>query len=108
VKTSPKEIKTVGPVLTILWNDGHASRYESRDLRLGCRCAACVDEWSHETLVQPERVPMDVKPKAIDLMGNYAIHIDWSDGHNTGIYTYDYLKEVCSCDECKKKRSFAV
>ena len=82
--------------------------YQSRDLRLACRCAACVDEWSHESLVQPDRIPMDVKPRGIEAMGDSAIHIDWSDGHNTGIYTYDYLKEVCACDECKEKRSFAV
>jgi len=108
VKASPQEIKTTGSVITIRWSDGHVGRYEGRDLRLACRCAACVDEWSHESLVQPDRVPFDVKPKAIEVMGNYALHLDWSDGHNTGIYTYDYLREVCACDECKKKRIFAV
>ena len=108
MKASPQEIKTTGSVITIRWSDGHVGRYEGRDLRLACRCAACVDEWSHESLVQPDRVPFDVKPKAIEVMGNYALHLDWSDGHNTGIYTYDYLREVCACDECKKKRIFAV
>jgi len=108
MKPIPKEIKSKTDLLRILWSDGHASLYEPRDLRLACRCAACVDEWTNESLVQSERVPPDVKPLAIEVMGHYAIHIDWSDGHNTGIYTYDYLREVCACDECKQKRSFNV
>ena len=108
MKASPIEIKASDGNITIAWSDGHKSVYNSRDLRLACRCAACVDEWTHESLVQPDRVPPEVKPRAIEVMGNYAIHIDWSDGHNTGIYTYDYLREVCACDECKQKRSFNV
>ena len=90
------------------WSDGHLGRYAARDLRLACRCAGCVDEWTHQSLIREDHVPQDVKPTAIQVMGNYALHIDWSDGHNTGIYSYDYLREVCACDECKAKRSFAV
>jgi DUF971 family protein len=108
MNVSPTAIKASEAKITIAWNDGHQSAYYGRDLRLACRCAACVDEWSHENLIQPERVPPDIKPLAIEVMGNYALHFDWSDGHNTGIYTYDYLREVCACDECKQKRSFNV
>ena len=108
MKPIPQEIKSKDGSITIRWSDGHASRYDARDLRLGCRCAACVDEWTHQSLIHPDRVPQDVRPKAIDIMGQYAIHIDWSDGHNTGIFTYDYLREVCACDDCKQKRSFTV
>ena len=107
-KPVPSEIKSAGETITILWSDRHASRYAARDLRLLCRCAACVDEWTHTTLVKPELVPQGVKAAAIQVMGNYALHIDWSDGHSTGIYTYDYLREVCGCDECLAKRSFSV
>jgi ATP-binding protein involved in chromosome partitioning len=108
MKPVPREIKTKDGVISILWSDGHAGRLESRDLRMGCRCAACVDEWTHQSLIQPDLIPQDIRPKAIEAMGNYAIHIDWSDGHNTGIYTYDYLREVCACDDCKKTRIFTV
>jgi DUF971 family protein len=108
MKAIPTEIKASEGNITIAWSDSHKSAYNGRDLRLACRCAACIDEWSHESLVQPDHVPLDVKPRSIDVVGSYAIHIDWSDGHNTGIYTYDYLKEVCACDECKQKRSFNV
>jgi len=108
MKPVPQEIKAENGVLSIRWSDHHQSLYPARDLRLACRCAACVDEWTHRSLLMPERVPVSVKPLAIDVSGNYAIHIDWSDGHNTGIYTYDYLREVCACDECKSKHSFNV
>jgi DUF971 family protein len=108
MNASPTAIKASEAKITIAWSDGHQSAYYGRDLRLACWCAACVDEWSHESLVKPERIPPDIKPLAIEVMGNYALHFDWSDGHNTGIYTYDYLREVCACDECKQKRSFNV
>ena len=108
MKPVPQEIKTNDGWITIFWSDQHKSRYAARDLRLGCRCAACVDEWTHQSLIQTGRIPLDIKPKAIDVMGQYAIHIDWSDGHGTGIFTYDYLREVCACDDCKQKRSFNV
>jgi ATP-binding protein involved in chromosome partitioning len=51
-------------------------------------------------LLDPARVPQDVAPLAISLVGNYAIKIDWSDGHNTGIYTYERLYAMCPCDRC--------
>jgi ATP-binding protein involved in chromosome partitioning len=108
MKAIPKGIKASEGLISIEWSDAHLGQYQARDLRLACRCAACVDEWTHQTLVKPELVPQNVKPKGIEVMGNYAIHIDWSDGHNTGIYTYDFLREVCACDECRAKRSFAV
>jgi len=107
-KPSPRNIKAAGPVISIAWNDNHASRYAARDVRMACRCAACVDEWTHENLIRPDAVPMDVKAKAVEVVGSYALHIAWSDGHNTGIYTYDHLREICGCDSCKKPRSFDV
>jgi len=69
---------------------------------LACRCAACVDEWTKETLVKPEQIPRGIKPVAIEVVGNYALHFTWSDGHSTGIYSYDHLREICPCEECKK------
>jgi ATP-binding protein involved in chromosome partitioning len=108
MKPVPQEIKSSGDTITILWSDRHQSRYGTRDLRLACRCAACVDERTNQSLIKPDRIPQDVKPKGIQAVGHYAIHIDWSDGHDTGIYTYDYLREVCACDECRADRRFAV
>jgi len=107
-KAAPKEIKVADGQLLILWNDGHASRTALRDVRLACRCAACVDEWTHQSLLVPERIPADIKPTAIDVVGAYAVHITWSDNHSTGIYSYDNLRVLCNCDDCRKVRNFDV
>jgi DUF971 family protein len=107
-KPIPNEIRSADGTIFIRWSDGHASRYPSRDLRLACRCAACVDEWTHENRIVTGSIPPTVKPTGIEVVGQYALHFTWSDGHNTGIYTYDYLREVCACDECRKPREFTV
>jgi ATP-binding protein involved in chromosome partitioning len=101
MKPAPKSIKATEGNLTIVWNDGHESIYSGRSLRLACRCAACVDEWTHESLVQPDQIPAIVKPEKIEVVGNYALHFIWSDGHSTGIYSYDSLREQCECKLCR-------
>lgn len=108
IKTAPLKIQSSAEGLTIQWDDGHHSRYNARDLRMACRCAGCVDEWTHASLLKPELIPGTIKPKAIHVVGSYALQIDWSDGHSTGIYTYDYLRELCGCDACKGDSRFTV
>jgi ATP-binding protein involved in chromosome partitioning len=80
--------------LAIDWADGARSRLDVRALRLACACAECVDEWSGEVRLAPARVPMDVAPVGIHPVGRYAIQIEWSDGHNTGIYTFERLRDM--------------
>ena len=87
---APMELRQMGPTkLGVIWNDKHQSLYTVRNLRLECRCANCVDEWSREKILKPESVPNDVKPMKIESVGRYAFRIDWSDGHNTGIRPQD-------------------
>jgi DUF971 family protein len=102
MKTIPREIKAKDANITIHWSDGHVAEYESKALRLACRCAACVDEWTHEIVVRPEQIPNDIKPTHIAVVGSYALHFTWSDSHNTGIYSYDYLRDQCQCASCKQ------
>ena len=100
---TPIDIRQTGPLeLGITWSDEHLSFYATRDLRLDCRCANCVDEWSGTIKVKKELVPPDVHPLNIESVGRYGLRIDWSDGHSTGIYTFDYLREICGCKKCKK------
>lgn len=84
----------------IVWQDGHESVYPARELRLKCPCAGCVDEITGQLRIVPSTVPQDVRPLTIDLVGRYAISIQWSDGHSTGIYAFDKLRNMCPC--CKK------
>jgi ATP-binding protein involved in chromosome partitioning len=91
----PTAIRQAGPrELAIAWADGAECVYAVRDLRLACGCASCVDEWSGEGRLDPATVPADVRPLRITPVGRYAIQIQWSDGHETGIYPFRRLREL--------------
>ena len=94
-------VRTDGSV-QIRWNDEHESTYAAAALRLACSCATCVDEWSGDRRLRPEDVELGVRPASMQLVGNYALHITWSDGHSTGIYTWDALRRLCPCGECAR------
>ena len=94
-KTTPAEIRQAGTrALAIRWQDGHESLYPVRDLRLACACAECVDEWTGAARIDPESIPEDIVPESIHSVGRYAIQIHWSDGHSTGIYSFERLREL--------------
>ena len=80
--------------LSMLWEDGHGDDFDVRDLRLACHCALCIEEMSGRKLLDPKTVRPDVSPRVISSIGNYAIGIDWSDGHNSGIYSFDHLRAL--------------
>jgi len=95
VSTLPKSIDRSGEAdLKITWQDGEETIFKARSLRLECPCAQCVHEVTGVKLLNPKTVPEDVKPLKIDPIGNYAIMIEWSDHHKTGIYAYDFLKKL--------------
>ena len=78
----------------ISWDDGHVSDYPFRLLRQQCRCASCRDEFTGKPLIDPESVPADLKASKATLVGNYALAFQFSDGHGTGIYTFEMLREL--------------
>jgi len=80
--------------LAIRWADGSGAVLAVRELRLACACAECVDEWTGRPRLDPSSVPDDVRPKRIAPVGRYAIRIDWSDGHDSGIYTFTRLRSL--------------
>jgi DUF971 family protein len=97
----------------ILWADGHESHYEFAYLREECPCATCNDARekkaalgaSAPALNQPSALPM-FKPKlraqAATKIGSYAIQLSFTDGHSTGIYSYDHFRNICPCVDCAK------
>ena len=102
---SPYRITRRDDGLFIEWDQsGHSALYEARRLRLSCPCAECVEEMSGRPLLQPEAIPMDIRPLSIGLVGSYGLKVKWSDGHGTGIYTFEKLLTWCPCDTCRGTR----
>ena len=92
--------------ITIDWKDGHSSRYTLDYLREQCPCATCTGAHGTPT-TKPSSSPFQMyKPvlKMVDVesVGNYAIRMVWSDGHSTGIYSFDHFRKICPCAECRK------
>ncbi len=78
--------------IRIQWKDGYERLFPVRELRLECPCAGCLDEMTGKRRFDPATIPPDVHPLHISLVGNYAINIRWSDGHQTGIYSFTKLR----------------
>jgi ATP-binding protein involved in chromosome partitioning len=88
--------------LLIEWDqEGHRAFYPARALRLACGCAACVEEMSGRPILDPARVPDDIQPRSVALVGAYGLRVQWSDGHGTGIYTFERLLATCPCERCR-------
>jgi len=92
----PKSLKQTGShELEIEWKDGHISHYPTRYLRANCSCAHCVHEWTGRRQVKEADISKDVHPLQIEGVGRYGINITWSDGHKTGIYSFEQLRNLC-------------
>ena len=97
----PEKLEKVGSQkFRIRWDDGHVSEYGFRYLRQNCRCAACRDEFTGASLLDPESVPDNLEASKATLVGNYAVAFQFSDGHGSGIYTFEVLRQICPC--CRK------
>lgn len=80
--------------IKIRWDNGREHIFPARFLRLSCPCAACVEEMTGRKMITDEMILSDVHPLSIHPVGRYAIQIQWSDGHQTGIYTWDRLWQL--------------
>jgi ATP-binding protein involved in chromosome partitioning len=84
--------------LRLRWADGVEQTLADRDLRLGCACAKCRDEMTSSPLLDPESVPLDVSLTRVWSIGNYALGMAFSDGHDTGIYTFRALRQMAGTE----------
>lgn len=81
--------------LRIEWADGRSCLYDAPALRRVCPCAQCVNEWTGERMLKPETIADDLTIRDVELVGRYALNFKWSDSHETGIYSFRYLRELC-------------
>jgi len=97
----PEQIKALRNegVLEVLWAPGRLRRYPFKFLRCECPCAACVNEFTGERILNPETIPETIVPTGVSFSGNYALKIQWADGHNTGIYTWEQLQKLADAPE---------
>jgi ATP-binding protein involved in chromosome partitioning len=82
--------------LIVRWGDGVATTIPYRALRLACRCAACQDEMTGKPILDPASVPEDVGVREAEPTGLYGIRFTWTDGHSTGIYTWERIRALSS------------
>jgi DUF971 family protein len=114
-RKKPTDVKvqvSTGAGVDIVWADGHRSHYDFAFLREACPCATCDDERRKKAAAKVQGgaaassvLPM-YKPKGArgaKALGNYALQIEFSDGHSTGIYSYDHLRTICPCEECARE-----
>ena len=114
-RKKPSSVKVhvkTGTGVDITWSDGHSSHFDFPYLRDNCPCATCNEERGKKDAFAahnpaPSAVLPMYKPKAraqsAMQVGNYAIQINFNDGHSTGIFSYDYLRSMCPCAECAKE-----
>lgn len=85
--------------LTIDWSDGTHSEFTIAKLRKFCPCAACKElrkemGKNRLTVLPPGTTSGPIIVEKAEMVGNYALRITWSDGHDTGIYSFSYLREL--------------
>jgi DUF971 family protein len=95
----PREIKQEGDAgLAITWADDRVCHYSAPGLRRACPCAQCVNEWTGQRVLKPETISQELTIADLNIVGRYALNFRWSDGHETGIYSFRYLRELCEQD----------
>jgi DUF971 family protein len=114
IRKKPLSLKvhlSTGEGVEITWADQHTSHYNFPYLRDSCPCAMCNDEREKKAKSGPEAATFTALPmfkprvtaKAASPVGNYAIQIQFSDSHATGIFSFSHLREICPCEACAQE-----
>jgi len=106
----PKRILVKDDFTEIEWDNKNKTIHKHKFLRKKCLCAICVGESNKPIKIFEDSVnektqidiPDNIKPTKFSEVGNYGVNIHWNDEHRTGVYSYEYLIELCECEKCKK------
>ena len=96
----PLDIQHIGGELAIRWDDGGEDFIPLEKLRRACPCAGCKGEVDilGNLYKNPEKpfTTNSFELVKISSVGGYAIQPTWADGHNTGIFSFEYLRRVAA------------
>ncbi len=81
---------------TIKWLDESETRYNALALRRRCPCAMCINEWTGEKMLVDDSIPEDIKINSTAVVGRYALNFVFSDQHDSGIFSFQYLREIAT------------
>lgn len=82
--------------ISIAWSDKTETRYDAPTLRRKCPCAGCINEWTGEKILKDDEVSDEIEFKQIAIVGRYALNFQFSDGHDTGIFSFEFLRGLSS------------
>jgi DUF971 family protein len=101
-RTTPLEVRAPrgGNTLEIDFADGHRGVYPHEILRGYCPCAICQGHQGPIRFIPSGADAGKLELSDLGEVGDYALRMTWADGHSTGIYTFVFLRELCSCSEC--------
>ncbi len=92
------KLKRAEQRLVVEWRDGHHSDFDAATLRQACPCATCREKREQR---QTTALPIlevgahdEILLSGAELMGQYAIKLIWSDGHDAGMFDYRYLRSL--------------
>ena len=80
--------------ISIKWSDDAETRYSAFDLRRSCPCAGCINEWTGEKMLDDAKIPQDISFKHTSIVGRYALNFHFSDGHDSGIFSFAFLRNL--------------
>ncbi len=80
--------------ISIKWSDESESHFSAAQLRRSCPCAGCIDEWTGKKTLDAASVLDDITFEHTSIVGRYALNFHFSDGHETGIFSFKYLKDL--------------
>ena len=80
--------------VSIKWSDDSETAYSAAVLRRSCPCASCVNEWTGQKILNDDQIGDDMSFTHISIVGRYALNFHFSDSHDTGIFSFDYLRKL--------------
>jgi DUF971 family protein len=100
------DVDSENGLMRIEWADGHESLYELPELRRRCPCAGCAGEMGRPGLVNARTVftPHQVTLAEVEPLNRFGLRFLWADGHDDGLFSYAYLRDLCPCDDCVAAR----